>query len=53
MEPNVPWRRPILERRAQAYAATGNSLAPLARRELAKFMEKEPPPFAAAVAPGK
>ncbi len=46
MEPNVPWRRPILERRAQAYAATGNSLAPLARRELARFMEKEPPPFA-------
>jgi len=53
MEPNVPWRRSILERRAQAYAATGNSLAPLARRELAKFMEKEPPPFAAAVTPGK
>ena len=46
MEPDVPWRRPILERRAQAYAATGNPLAPVARRELAKFMEKEPPPFA-------
>ncbi len=45
MEPNVPWRRPILERRAQAYSATGNSRAPLARRELAKFLAKEPPPF--------
>jgi hypothetical protein len=46
MEPDVPWRRPILERRAQAYTATGNSRAPVARRELAKFMEREPPPFA-------
>ncbi len=53
MEPNVPWRRPILERRAQAYAATGNPLAPLARRELTKFMKNEPPPFAAAVEEGK
>jgi spermidine synthase len=51
MEPNVPWRRPILERRAQAYSATGNSRAPLARRELAKFMEKEPPPFSPGTVP--
>lgn len=53
LEPDVPWRRPILERRAQAYAATGNSRAPVARRELAKFMEKEPPPFAPGATPGK
>lgn len=53
MEPDVPWRRPILERRAQAYAATGNSRASVARRELAKFMEKEPPPFAAEAGQGK
>ena len=50
MEPDVPWRRPILERRAQVYAATGNPLAPLARRELAKFMENEPASFASAAA---
>jgi spermidine synthase len=53
MEPNVPWRRPILERRAQAYSATGNSRALVARRELAKFMEKEPPPFAVAAGEAK
>jgi hypothetical protein len=53
MEPDVPWRRPILERRAQAYAATGNSRAPVAQRELVKFMEKEPPPFAPGAPSGK
>jgi spermidine synthase/MFS family permease len=53
MEPDVPWRRPILERRAQAYTATGNSHASVARRELAKFMESEPPPFAPEAAPRK
>ena len=53
MEPDVPWRRPILERRAQAYTATGNSRAPVARREFAKFMEKEPPPFRPETAPRK
>ncbi len=46
LEPNVPWRRPILERRAQVYAAAGNTLAPLARRDLEKYMKNEPPPFA-------
>jgi tetratricopeptide (TPR) repeat protein len=45
LEPDVPWRQPILERRAQAYAATGNSRARLAQRELAAFLEREPPPF--------
>ena len=53
MEPDVPWRRPILERRAQAYTATGNPRAAVARRELAKFMESEPPPFGPEAAPRK
>jgi hypothetical protein len=46
MEPDVPWRAPVLERRARAYEATGSPLAPRARKELAEFLEKEPPPFA-------
>jgi spermidine synthase len=46
MEPDVPWRAPVLERRARAYEATGSPLAPRARKELAEFLAKEPPPFA-------
>jgi spermidine synthase/MFS family permease len=46
MEPNVPWRTPILQQRAHAYEATGHPLAARARRELAEFLEHEPPPFA-------
>jgi spermidine synthase len=42
MEPNVPWRRRVLELRARAYEATGNTRAALARRELEEFIEKEP-----------
>ena len=53
MEPNVPWRRPILERRARAYEATGNPRAGLAGRELDRFMGKEPPPFASGVSPAQ
>lgn len=45
MEPDVPWRAAVLDRRARAYEAAGNPLAPKARRDLAKFFEKEPPPF--------
>ena len=50
MEPNVPWRTPILQQRAHSYEATGNRLAPLAERELAEFLKREPPPFAPKVA---
>jgi spermidine synthase len=46
VEPNVPWRAPVLERRARAYEAAGSPLAQRARKELADFLEKEPPPFA-------
>ena len=53
MEPNVPWRRPILERRARAYKTTGNPRAALAGRELARFMEKEPSPFTAGLPAGQ
>ena len=51
MEPDVPWRTPILQQRAHAYQSTGHPLAAVARRELAEFLEKEPPPFAPGVAP--
>ncbi|HKF43426.1 MAG TPA: fused MFS/spermidine synthase, partial [Thermoanaerobaculia bacterium] len=51
MEPNVPWRTPILQQRAHAYEATGNSLRFRARKELTEFLEKEPPPFAPGVEP--
>jgi spermidine synthase len=43
MEPNVPWRRGILQLRARAYEDTGNPRAAVARRELEEFIEKEPP----------
>ena len=46
MEPDIPWRGPVLERRARAYEATGNPLAPRARRDFAEFLKEEPPPFA-------
>lgn len=45
MEPNVPWRGSVLERRARAYEATGNALARTAEKDLAEFLETEPPPF--------
>jgi spermidine synthase len=51
MEPDVPWRTPILQQRANAYEATGNSLRFRARKELTEFLEKEPPPFAPGVEP--
>jgi hypothetical protein len=51
MEPNVPWRTPILQRRAHAYTAMGHPLAALARKELAEFLENEPPPFTPGVVP--
>jgi spermidine synthase/MFS family permease len=51
MEPDVPWRAAVLDRRARAYEATGSSLAPVARKELAEFLETEPPPFAPEAGP--
>jgi hypothetical protein len=57
LEPNVPWRGSVLERRARAYDAAGNPLARAARADLAEFLESESPPlFPAApaeAAPGK
>ena len=50
LEPNVPWRTPILQQRAHAYQATGHPLAAVARKELAEFLKREPPPFAPGVA---
>jgi spermidine synthase/MFS family permease len=49
MEPDVPWRTPILQQRAHAYQTTGNRLEQRARKELAEFLEREPPPFAPGV----
>jgi hypothetical protein len=51
MEPDVPWRAAVLDRRARAYEATGSSLAPVARKEFAEFLETEPPPFAPEAGP--
>src|SRR5712691_144833 len=42
LEPNVPWRRALLERRAKLYQSTGNRRATLARRELQLFLKHEP-----------
>jgi len=49
MEPDVPWRGNILRDRARTYSSTGHPLAAVARRELAEFLETEPPPFARAM----
>jgi len=51
VEPNVPWRGNILRDRARSYQAIGHPLAAVARRELAEFLEREPPPFAPGVVP--
>jgi spermidine synthase/MFS family permease len=57
LEPNVPWRGSVLERRARAYDATGNPLARAAHRDLAEYLETESPPLLpnvpAEAAPGK
>jgi spermidine synthase len=45
IEPNVPWERAILSRRAQAYEKTRHPLAARARRDLDRFQEREPRPF--------
>lgn len=53
LEPNVPWRGSVLERRLRAYEAAGNPLARAARRDLAEYVETESPPLLPAPAPGK
>lgn len=41
LEPNVPWRRGFLDRRAKIYEATGNPRAGVARSELAEFVKHD------------
>jgi len=45
IEPNVPWERPLLSRRAQAYEKIRHPLAARARRDLELFLKREPRPF--------
>src|SRR6185369_10079853 len=53
LEPNVPWRGSVLDRRVRAYDATGNPLARAARRDLAEFLETESPALFPEAPPGK
>src|SRR5262249_52335332 len=46
-EPNVPWERQLLSRRAQAYEQIRHPLAPRARQELEQFQAREPRAFEA------
>ncbi len=41
LEPNVPWRKGLLTRRARLYEATRNPRAPIARSELESFLKRE------------
>jgi hypothetical protein len=41
LEPHVPWRRALLERRARLYESTGNPQASIAQRELADFVKHD------------
>jgi hypothetical protein len=41
LEPNVPWRRALLERRAKLYESVGNPRAAIARRELELFLKHD------------
>jgi spermidine synthase len=50
IEPNVPWERQLLARRAEAYARTRHPLAARANRDLALFEKREPRPFDAGLA---
>jgi hypothetical protein len=43
MEPNVPWRRHILELRADCYTRAHLPLAEEARRDFAEYVRSEPP----------
>jgi spermidine synthase len=53
LEPNVPWRGSVLERRARAYDATGSPLARAAHRDLAEYLETESPPLFPEAPPAK
>jgi spermidine synthase len=41
LEPNVPWKRGLLERRVKLYESTRNRRAALARRELQLFLKHD------------
>ena len=41
LEPNVPWRKGLLSRRAKVYDATRNPLAARAHRELEAYLKNE------------
>lgn len=41
LEPNVPWKRALLARRAKLYEAVGNPRAVIARRELELFLKHD------------
>lgn len=45
IEPNVPWERKLLSRRAQAYASVGSRQAARARADWELFQKREPRPF--------
>jgi len=45
LEPHFPWQPELLELRARIYEETGNPRAAIARRELARALESEPPDF--------
>ncbi len=41
LEPHVPWRRALLERRVKVYESVGNPRAAIARRELELFLKHD------------
>ncbi len=45
LEPNVPWNRPTLTMRAEAYRSTRHPLARRAANDLAELIAAEPPAF--------
>lgn len=52
LEPHVPWEGRLLAYRLHCYERTGHELAPLARRDLARYLADSPPSLAAGLAPG-
>jgi hypothetical protein len=52
-EPDTPWERDFLATRALCYSGAGSPLAPLAKRELARFERNLSHPFGAGIEPAK